>query len=58
MNSKKILSQRKALMEMYKQGFIDAYMFANPRLKNKEKAWKKISEDCLESFHKNILGGI
>ena len=38
-------------MEMYKQGFLDGYLFRRKHSgKQKKIIWKKISEDCRKSF--------
>ena len=49
------LAKRKAMLEMFKMGYLEGYMSCNKRLKNKKTTWKKIAEQCLESFREAMV---
>ena len=52
-----IVKQGKAMLEMYKQGYLECYMNQNKKLRSKTKAWKEVSDECVESFGKLMMKG-
>ena len=55
-----VYKQGIAMIEMYKSGFLDGYMYAKKLGKSekaKKKTWEAIGEDCIKIFNKTIGKG-
>ena len=55
MNKKQqAIEEARGMLEMYKRGFLDGYLYASKTKIKKEKVWKLIKQDCLKSFEKSF----